>query len=143
MNDGLRNWWVSWYARGAWTLYWPWWISGETMDDEVILCAAVRAASEDEAWEIVRSSHDEPSMFRRERFLEERPDDWTPYRGRFPKYDWMKWPEAAPPSALAEQMADDPTVPPVYEPAMGTGMYFTPAEILALAGATDDDEVTP
>lgn len=45
--------------------------------------------------------------------------------------------------AWAEVARVCPAAPPVYEPAMGTGMYFTPTEIAALAGATDDDEVTP
>ncbi len=25
------------------------------------------------------------------RFVEERPDDWSPFGDRFPKADWMQW----------------------------------------------------
>jgi hypothetical protein len=100
--------WVSWYCpndmMGKFELHSPWWISGETMEDDdgkfaFTLCAAVMATSEDQAKLKVVMSHDAPYIERANavewRFADPRPDDWSPFSDRFPKADWMQWPQAA------------------------------------------------
>lgn len=92
----MGNYWVSWYGTGiAFTLITPWWISGYTVredGDSPIICAAIRAKSSDEAEHIVRSAHDQYPDDLVFRFVEPRDDDWTPFNGRFPRAEWMRWP---------------------------------------------------
>jgi len=98
--------WVSWYCpedmMGKFELHSPWWISGETMDEPMsfTICAAVMATSEDQAKLKVIMSHDAPYVSRAStetvwRFASLKPDDWSPFTDRFPKADWMQWPQAA------------------------------------------------
>lgn len=100
----MRTFWLSWYeaGTGAFTLYWPWWISGWREApggdyDQATVVAAVRATSEDEAQEAVLSSYDvRPKL--EWRFVEEITDPaWSPYSDRFPQAKWMRWPVAATP----------------------------------------------
>jgi hypothetical protein len=100
-----RNWWVSWYCpndmMGKFELHSPWWVSGATMENDAgkfayTVCAAVRAASEDQAKEKVIMSHDADVLEWASnqidwRFVEERPDDWSPFNSRFQAADWMQW----------------------------------------------------
>lgn len=96
-----RSWWLSWYqpAYTAYTLYWPWWVSGSRChDDARTVVAAIRAATEDDARAVVDAAQDDPALDLEWRFVEEVDDpDWSPYHDRFPKATWMCWPEAAPP----------------------------------------------
>lgn len=94
-----KKFWVSWYGQyGAYTLHWPWWISGyriayRRIDDEVIhvptICAAILAPSEEAAKEIIFAAHDVRPQAIEWRFCAEQPDDWTPFNERFPKANWM------------------------------------------------------
>ena len=95
----MTNYWLSWYgSHGAFTLHWPWWISGAAFrgDEEIpTICAAVQAVDEEAAKEIVRESLDEPVDLEW-RFVNPREDDWSPYSGRFPRAKWMPdWPSVA------------------------------------------------
>jgi hypothetical protein len=98
-----QNYWCSWYCpndlMGKFELHSPWWISGETMEDDdgkfaYTICAAVRAENEDAAQQIIIDSHDDPKPIGLEwRFVERRPDDWSPFSDRFQRADWMQWPD--------------------------------------------------
>lgn len=93
----MKSYWLSWWTtdeHGGFELHWPWWISGYR-DDASSICAAVRAESEDAAREIVLASYDKRPGDVEFRFVEKRPDDWTPYNDRFKKGDWMpEWESA-------------------------------------------------
>lgn len=96
----MKRWWVSWYgAKGvAFTLHTPWWISGyrcdseDGEDDTPTICAAVIAESEEAAKRLIVGSHDSPVKLKW-RFVNVRPSCWSPFCERFPKADWMQWPE--------------------------------------------------
>jgi len=82
--------WLSWYSpepMSAFELHSPWWVSGYT-DNETIVVAAVRAESEEAAWASVRNAYDYPPEMR-ERFIE--PLTGSPFSGRFPQANWMRW----------------------------------------------------
>ena len=71
----------------------PWWVSGEDEEGDSSVCCAVKSSSKDNAMEKVCSCFDDgkvpfPIIWR---FVEERPDDWTPFNSRFPLSDWMRW----------------------------------------------------
>lgn len=97
----MKNYWVSWYCppnvMGKFELHSPWWVSGFRMsDDAETVCAAIQAVSEDQARLKIVMSHDADfvkwaSEGIEWRFVNERPDDWTPYGDRFPSDDWMVW----------------------------------------------------
>ena len=91
----MKNFWLSWYCppelMGRFELRWPWWVTGYR-DDAEIICAAVRAESEEEAKRIILEAHDEPLPTDLEwRFVTEAYDDWSPFNDRFPREDWMQW----------------------------------------------------
>lgn len=102
----MGNYWVSWYAdESPFTLVCPWWYSGyrvmakrlafdETWDQPT-LCAAMRAADENEAKEAILACHDDRPKEMEWRFCNVRPDDWSPFDDRFQKKDWMRWPVSA------------------------------------------------
>lgn len=106
-----RRWWLSWYhdrTRGFeltspwWTS--PWWISREGFD---IICAAVVAASRHAAEEIILSAYDDRPDGLRWRFAEEQAANWSPFGDRFPRADWMRWPEeTARPAWTAATLAE-------------------------------------
>ena len=102
----MKNYWVSFWVgpqHGGFELHSPWWISGyrfvdgkmpDDDEDEVTessVCAGIKAESEEAAQEIVYASFDTRPASLDFRFVEERPDDWSPFSGRFPKADWMTW----------------------------------------------------
>lgn len=97
-----KNYWLSWYCPnglyGKFELHSPWWVSGQTMDEpsDFMICAAVKADSDEAARAIVINSHDEPYRDQAAnvawRFVEERPVDWSPFNDRFQRADWMSWP---------------------------------------------------
>lgn len=104
IDTSLPAWWISWYspqALGGFTLYWPWWRSGwsyDRDDNEVsIFVAAVRAESEDDAYEIIMKAYDNPPVFTEEnkRFCElfdaGEKMPWEHENPRFPFGDWMQW----------------------------------------------------
>lgn len=104
--SGTKNWWLSWYSTpdtGAYTLHWPWWVSGARIvadryafdegREEPTICAAVQADSEEAAKEIILAAHDRRPANIEWRFCEERPADWSPFGSdRFPRDSWMHWP---------------------------------------------------
>jgi hypothetical protein len=69
--------------------------SGELLLEEgtefPTVCAAVKAESADIAKAIIFASYDNPPWRLEWRFVEERPDDWSPFNTRFPRGDWMRW----------------------------------------------------
>lgn len=100
----MKRFWISWYhtpVMGQFELHSPWWVSGarhvadrlafDEVREEPTICAAVQADHEEAAKAIVQASYDVPPHEIEWRFCEERPDDWSPFSGRFPKADWMKW----------------------------------------------------
>ena len=91
----MTNYWISWYHRkeyGAFTLHSAWWVTGESVDDSyVTICAGIKADDETHAKSIIQDCFDTPTSSIKFRFVEERPDDWTPFNDRFKKKDWMKW----------------------------------------------------
>lgn len=104
IDTSLPAWWISWYSPqdfGGFTLYWPWWASGWAFDFDgkeiSIFVAAVRAESEDAAYEIVRQAYDTPPVFTDEqkRFCEciegKGKMPWEHENPRFPLGDWMQW----------------------------------------------------
>lgn len=96
-TPALKNYWLSWYCAsadyGKFELHWPWWVSGERMSDNALtICAAVRAETPDDAMKIIENCYDAPTRLEW-RFCEVRAHDWQPYGGRFPKAEWMKWPD--------------------------------------------------
>lgn len=98
----LRNFCVRWVSPGApiVTLTSPWWPDGvETTETSLglrqgtapVFVAAVRA---------VDKAHAERVVFRGVtgadvvvEFVKEMPSDWSPFSERFPRADWMDWPE--------------------------------------------------
>lgn len=90
--------WISWYGASDFSLSSPWWVSGYRADgaDEAgeqrwtpTICAAVPAASEDEAREIVIASHDVRPGSLEWRFCEARTG--SPFSDRFRRATWMQW----------------------------------------------------
>lgn len=101
---GLKKYWVSWFHRdelGAFELTTPWWESGSRISAnrlafdepkvEPSICAAVMASSPEDAQNRVLLAYDIRPTDIEWRFVEERPADWSPFSGRFPKAAWMEW----------------------------------------------------
>lgn len=107
----MKSFWLSWYATpdtGPWSLHWPWWISGARIvadrlafdeeREEPTVCAAVQSEDADAAREIILAAHDKRPDGKIEwRFCEEQDQSWAPFSDRFPRGDWMQWPEGARP----------------------------------------------
>ena len=100
----MNEYWISWYSvfeyTGSFELHSPWWVSGWSYDadenEESIIVAAVRADSEEEAWEVVKQAYDTyPKKGFRERFIETFEEGetkpWEREGGRFQLADWMEW----------------------------------------------------
>lgn len=93
----MKSFWISWWhdieKLGEFELHSPWWRSGIRMsDDAESICAAIQGYDEAQAKERVLMSYDERPEDLEWRFVEERPDDWSPFSGRFPRAAWMQWP---------------------------------------------------
>ncbi len=103
-----RPYWISWWhnarENGAFELSSPWWISGGMRGGEETICAAVRATSPAHARAIIRRSHDRENVRLEWRFVEARPLDWVPFSDRFPRRNWMQWPEAACPGSPPDSL---------------------------------------
>lgn len=100
----MKIFWVSWWTTfelGSFELHNPWWFSGHRIgsfnasSNELSVCAAVKAESEEAVKEKILSSYDKrPDPMSVEwRFVVEKPTDWSPFCNRFPRRDWMKWEE--------------------------------------------------
>jgi len=87
--------WLSWWheeGMGGFELRWPWWFTGtRCADDAESVCAAIRAATPEDAKEAVMAAYDERPERIEWRFCQARPDDWSPCGDRFPKARWMEW----------------------------------------------------
>lgn len=92
-EDLSKNFWISWYSpKGeGFTLNTPWWISGETGDDRLTICAAIRAKDEDDVALQIQAAYDNPHACLEWRFTEERNSFWSPFCSRFPQASWMQW----------------------------------------------------
>jgi hypothetical protein len=93
----MKSYWVSWYHKfdnlGEFELHSPWWFSGSRVSDDAdTVVAAIRADHEEGAKDRVLRSYDVRPDDVEWRFVEERPYEWVPFSGRFPKADWMQWP---------------------------------------------------
>lgn len=91
----MNKYWVSWYSPNSeFTLYRPWWVSGESCEGLEIICAALIADDEESAKEQIFETHDNRPSSIDFRFVNERPSDWSPFNARFPKAKWMDeyWP---------------------------------------------------
>lgn len=98
----MKRWWVSWWhdpeAFGGFELHSPWWVSGGT-DTADTICAALLADNEAHAMQLVYEAYDKTPSWIEFRFVEERPDDWTPWKRnddqvlRWKRESWMQWPE--------------------------------------------------
>jgi hypothetical protein len=89
----MKNYWVSWYADEdvAFTLNTPWWCTGwRCADGAATVCAAVKAMNEYDAKDVIVAAHDDLVSLEW-RFVNERPDEWSPFCDRFPRADWMVW----------------------------------------------------
>lgn len=91
--------WVSFWGDNTvlphFEMHRPWWISGEDMAERKAICCAVIAPDEEAVKKYVRSCFDKgkaPDTIEY-RFINIRRDDWSPFSDRFPKADWMDWPE--------------------------------------------------
>lgn len=99
----MKPYWLSWCSdrMGEFELHWPWWVSGYDANDRPVICAAVIAFDERDAWGIIKRCHDDPKPESLdERFCEEKPEGWQPFCERFAKADWMLWPNGLPVSPL-------------------------------------------
>lgn len=88
----MKNYWISWETKpcfGAFSLHFPWWISGYGIDSDPTICAAIQTDMNPD--DFIRLSYDRPPRDIQFRFIEERPDDWSPFSERFPKAGWMQW----------------------------------------------------
>ena len=94
----MKRYWLSWYGTSdSFELTSPWWISGERVfadgSAELTICAAIIASGTDAAKSVVVNAHDISPTRLAWRFVEERPDDWEPFCDRFPRAEWMQWPD--------------------------------------------------
>lgn len=93
----MKNYWISWWNLAlpddtfvVIDTEFPSWVSG-FRDDAESICAAVKANDEDAVMQIIQdlyASVGYPDNFEI-RFIDERPDDWTPYNSRFQKFEGM------------------------------------------------------
>lgn len=101
----MNEYWISWYSvfedDGGFSLKSPWWVSGWSYDredrEETIFVGAIRADSEDDAFEKIAQAYDVPPEGGvKRRFIEEleegKPRPWEHEGTRFPlNSEWMEW----------------------------------------------------
>lgn len=108
----MNAWWISFYVPsehfGEFELHSPWWISGYT-EYEMIVVAAIRAEDEEAAWQRVIDAFDDEADYR-ERFCEPLGRD-SPFVDRFPQSSWMEWSNTA--SCACERPSCDGRYPEV------------------------------
>jgi len=88
-----KRFWASWYSpkSESFTLKNPWWISGDTLDGRLTICAAFKADSEITVIDTIQAAYDNPHTNLSFRFVDNCPADWSPFSDRFPQADWMEW----------------------------------------------------
>lgn len=90
----MKKYWISWEHNtdyGLFTLTFPWWITGYGNNMNPQICASILTDTNPEDY--IRFSYDKPPHDIQFRFIEEKPDDWSPFSSRFAKADWMMWDE--------------------------------------------------
>jgi hypothetical protein len=90
------GWWVGWYNDldiETFELHSPWWVSGEDMDGNETMVAAVRAEDETAARQQILDAYDNPPRSARWRFCEPIPEGKSPFSDRFQQNEWMAWDE--------------------------------------------------
>lgn len=100
MNDpaAIPHWvsfWVNDADKNKFEIHFPWWITGQSLEDKTAICVAVYAHDADHARTLVEESFDDGSSLDEWRFADERPSpDFIHQSGRFTvDRDWMVWPE--------------------------------------------------
>lgn len=92
-RPAVSRWWVSWVHHpeyGNFTLYSPWWSTSASS-----VCAAVLAPTAEAAREVILAAYATRPLELGFRFVECRPDDWSPWKtedSRFQPEPWMQWP---------------------------------------------------
>jgi hypothetical protein len=90
----LKRYWVSWYHQEDYSSFrvdTAWWSTGWNDTAETI-CAAVLATDPENARLQITAAYGSPHELKF-RFMTEKPGDWSPFGERFPRADWMQWPE--------------------------------------------------
>lgn len=100
----MNEYWISWYSdheEGGFELYSPWWVTGYAPGpdgdfSDTIFVGAVRAETEEEAWDKIAQSYDSPPPSGvRQRFIEKfdpgEKKPWEHEGGRFSLAEWMVW----------------------------------------------------
>lgn len=147
IDTTLKPFWVSWWSEKlAFELHSPWWITGESHDGRKTVCAAVMASDQATALNTLLEAHDNPLDFEI-RFSEEKPIGWSPFSDRFPRADWMDWPEAAntpaplgdggeafprPASVGPDYLTGEPAAPVDPQKGMSLRDYFAAKAMAAL-----------
>lgn len=98
----MARFWISWWSHPTvgFELHSPWWVTGYSSqgfgaeEAQRSLCAAVLAENAEAAKAAVVAAHDAPVDLEW-RFVEHRPDSWSPFNDRFPRKSWMRWPAEA------------------------------------------------
>lgn len=94
--------WVSWNHRprhGTFVADFPCWLTysyiGYGRGSYAAYCASAMARDDDEARDIIFRAHRKRPPAIDFRFVDKKRADWSPFSRRFPRADWMVWPEAA------------------------------------------------
>jgi hypothetical protein len=105
----MRIYWLSWqssYDFSDFELHWPWWVSG-VGDGHKCICSAIFAKDEDAVRQVVYDCYDARPDHIEFRFIEERPDDFSPYCDRFAWNEWMPvFDQTFDPVALTRKQAE-------------------------------------
>lgn len=74
-------------------LYSPFWISERNTSHlkQFTVVAAMKAKDEYQIMRTIYGCYDVMPQKIEFIFIEERPDDWTPFSPNFPQLDWMQW----------------------------------------------------
>ena len=92
----MNKFWLSWYHTedmGPFELRSPWWVTGLRPEDAVMICAAITAENFIEAEKLIKASYDTPPDEIEWRIVVQHDKHWSPFCDRFPRRDWMQWPE--------------------------------------------------
>lgn len=99
----LKRFWISWWwhpeTHGVFTLSSPWWQTSTDTQGRESICAAVLAPDEAAARDLIFSAFAVEPAGLEFRFFDQKPGGWDPFGKRFPRRDWMVWPDHAEPVA--------------------------------------------
>lgn len=98
----MKSYWVRFYDYSehlrSFEYHGPWWVTGFTWDEKdeemKVLCAAVRAESEEAAQRVIIGAYDNKDGPAKWSFVDEQDTEWDPkdLGDRFVAKEWMKWP---------------------------------------------------